>query len=157
MLSWVRAKKAAFMDELQADDLRELMNTKMSKWKRVSLSVNAGAGISCYRNPKAYKYKWPEYKKVVDVYRENGTNNMAYSNMSFGQQKNKELPKNFDIYIYEEMNNWLRYKPTMAPPHFRDLLHPNECNYKPMNVSIEDLTNRDKSMGDAIVQLILVS
>jgi hypothetical protein len=155
MLSLVRAKKAEFMDELQADDPRELMNTEMSKWERVSLSMNARAGISYYRSPEACKYKWqtllPKYKRVADVHRETRTNSMAYFDMSFGQRRSKELPKNFDVYIYEEMNSWLRYKPTMALPHFQDLLHPNDCNYRPMSVSVEDLTNGDESMGDAVV------
>jgi hypothetical protein len=61
------------------------------------------------------------------------------------------LPKNFDVYVYEEMNSWLRYKPTMALPHFRDLMHPNDCNYRPMSVSVEDLTSGDESMRDAAV------
>jgi hypothetical protein len=55
------------------DDPRELMNTDVTKWERISLSVNAGAGISCYRSPEACKYKWqtlvPEYKKVADLHK----------------------------------------------------------------------------------------
>jgi hypothetical protein len=35
------------------------------------------------------------------------------------------LPKNFDQYVYQEMHEWLKYKPTMTPPHFRDLINPN--------------------------------
>jgi hypothetical protein len=58
MLSLVHAKKSEFLEELQADDPRELMNIDITKWERVSLSVNAGAGISCYRSPEACKYKW---------------------------------------------------------------------------------------------------
>jgi hypothetical protein len=73
MISLVRAKRAEFMEELTVDDPRELMNTDMTKSERVSLSVNAGAGISCYRSPEACKYKWQtilhEYKKVADLHK----------------------------------------------------------------------------------------
>ena len=63
------------------DDPRELMNTNVTKWKRVFLSVNAGAGILCYRRLEAYKYKWKmlllEYKKVANLNKQIGVNNMA--------------------------------------------------------------------------------
>jgi hypothetical protein len=64
------------------------MNIEMSKWERVSLSMNAGTWISCYHSLEACKYKWQtlllEYKRVTDVHRETGTNSMAYFDMSFG-------------------------------------------------------------------------
>jgi hypothetical protein len=40
------------------------------------------------------------------------------------------LPKNFDAYVYQEMHEWLRHKPTMNPPHIQDLLHPYDGNLR---------------------------
>jgi hypothetical protein len=88
MLALVHAKHSEFIEDLQVDDPRVLKQTKGSKWDRVSLSVNASAGISCYRSPDACKYKWQtlllEYKKVANLYREIGTNSLLYFEMTFG-------------------------------------------------------------------------
>ena len=58
MLALVRAKRAEFIEELHIEDARQLMQTDGSKWEKVSMSVNAAYGISCYRSPDACKYKW---------------------------------------------------------------------------------------------------
>jgi hypothetical protein len=133
MVALVRAKRAEFMDELEADDPRELMNPEMSKWHKISVAVNAVQGISCYRSPEACKYKWqtllPEYKRVADVHKDTGVNSTLYFEMSFRERKEKALPKNFDQYVYRDMHEWLKHKPTMTPPHFRDLLSPTDGNY----------------------------
>jgi hypothetical protein len=130
MVALVRAKRAEFMDELEADDPRELMNPEMSKWHKISVAVNAVQGISCYRSPEACKYKWqtllPEYKRVADVHKDTGVNSTLYFEMSFRERKEKALPKNFDQYVYRDMHEWLKHKPTMTPPHF---LNPIDGNY----------------------------
>ena len=83
MLALVAAKRAEFMEELEADDPRQLMHPEMSKWEKILVSVNAGHGTSCYRSPEACKYKWqtllPEYKRVADVHKETSVNSMLYS------------------------------------------------------------------------------
>jgi hypothetical protein len=40
MLALVRAKRTEFIEELEADNPWLLMNTKITKWKRISLSVS---------------------------------------------------------------------------------------------------------------------
>ena len=66
------------------------------------------------------KYKWKtlllEYKRVTDVYKEIGINFMLYFEMTFGEKKARTLLKNFDSYIYREMHEWLKFKPTINPP-----------------------------------------
>jgi hypothetical protein len=49
-----------------------------------------------------------------------------YFEMSFRERKEKALPKNFDQYVYRDMHEWLKHKPTMTPPHF---LNPIDGNY----------------------------
>ena len=43
----------------------------------------------------------------------------------------RSLPTNFDLYVYREMHEWLKHKPTMTPPHFHDLINPNDRNLQP--------------------------
>jgi hypothetical protein len=134
MIVLVRAKRQEYLEELDADDPRELMSTEMTKWERVSLSVNSANGMTCSRSAEACKYKWqqllPDYKKVVDLHKGTGTNSMLYFDLSFAQHREKVLPTNLDSYAYREMHEWLWHKPTMNPPHFRDLFHPDDGNLK---------------------------
>lgn len=51
MVALVGAKMAECMEELEADDPRELMSPEMTKWEKISIAVNACHGISCYRSP----------------------------------------------------------------------------------------------------------
>ena len=160
ILALVQVKQEEFMEELQTDDPRELMNIDITKWERVSLLVNIGSGISYYRSPEACKYKWqtllPNYKRVADLYKETRVNSMTYFEMSFGKRRQKELPKNFDPYVYDEMHTWLRHKPTMNPPHFRDLLHPSNGNFRPPSRNMEDFTSGgEESQGEAVLHAYL--
>jgi hypothetical protein len=73
----------------------------------------------------------PEYKHVADLHKDTGINSMVYFELTFGERRKKTLSKNFDQYVYQEMHEWLKYKPMMTPPHFRDLMNPNDGNYRP--------------------------
>ena len=142
------------MDELQTDDPRELMNTNITKWERVFPLINAGSSISYYRSLKACKYKWqmllPDYKRVADLHKEIGMNNMAYFEMSFGERRQKELPRNVDLYVYDEMHTLLRHKPMMNPPHFRDLLYPSDGNFRRPSRNMDNFTSGgEESQGEA--------
>jgi hypothetical protein len=133
MLALVRAKRAEFIEELEVDDSRQLMNPEMSKWEKNLVSINARHGTSCYRSLEACKYKWqtllPEYKRVADVHKETGVNSMLYFEMSFRERKDKTLSKFFYPYVYRDMHEWLKHKSTMNPPHFWDLMNPRDGNY----------------------------
>jgi hypothetical protein len=133
-MALVRAKRQEFLEELDIEDPRELMSSEMTKWEKVSLSLNRADGISCFRTAEACKYKWqqllPDYKKVADLHKGTGTNSMLYFDLSFAERRDRVLPKNFDAFVYREMHEWLRHKPTMNPPHFRDLLHPDDGNLR---------------------------
>ena len=111
--------------------------------------MNVGDGIACYRSPEACKYKWQtllsEYKKVADLHRETGTNSLLYFEMTFGQRRARELPKNLDLYVYEEMHSWLRHKPTIYPPHFRDLLSPQDGNFKSPTLGVVEEQKEEDS------------
>jgi hypothetical protein len=115
------------------DDPRLLMNSEMTKWERISIAVSSAEGIECTRIAEVCKYKWqtlmPDYKHVADIHKETGTNSIAYFELSFSKRREKNLPKNFDPYVYNDMHDWLRHKPTMNPPHFRDFMHPKDGNY----------------------------
>ena len=112
MVALVQAKRAEFMDELEVDDPRDLMNPKISKWHKISVAVNSMQGISCYRSPEACKYKWqtllPKYKHVADVHKDTRVNSTLYFEMSFQERMEKALPKNFDQHVYMDMHEWLK-------------------------------------------------
>jgi hypothetical protein len=137
MIGLVKTKRMEFISELEVDDPRELMNSEVTKWEKISLSVNAAPGITCYRSPDACKYKWHtlllEYKCIADLHKDTCMNSMVYFELSFAQRRERTLSKNFDMYVYRDMNEWLKHKPTMMPPHFRDLLNPNDHNFIPPN------------------------
>jgi hypothetical protein len=87
MIALVRAKKQEFIKELDADNPRELMSTEMTKWERISMSMNTVEGMTCFRSIEACKYKWqqllPDYKKVANLYKGTETNAMLYFDLSF--------------------------------------------------------------------------
>ena len=62
---------------------------------------------------------------------------MLYFEMSFRERKDRTLPKNFDSFVYWDMHEWLKYKPTMNPPHLRDLMSPTDGNYNILLVSAD--------------------
>jgi hypothetical protein len=69
--------------------------------------------------------------------------------MTFGHRRSRELPKNFDLHVYNEMHSWLRHKPTINPPHFRDLMKPADGNFNPQR-GLDDFPNGgEDSRGDA--------
>ena len=82
ILALVRAKRAKFIQELECDDPRELMNLEMSKWKKILVSVNAGPRICCYRSLKACIYKWQtlllKYKHLANIHKDTRVNSMLY-------------------------------------------------------------------------------
>lgn len=150
MIALVRAKRQEFLDEVDADDPRTLMTTEGTRWKKIGISVNLVDGVICYRSPDACKYKWqqllPDYKRIADLHRETGTNSEIYFSMTGVERRAQNLPSNFDIFVYREMDEWMRQKPTMTPPHFRDLLHPDDSILPPP--SRNHLTNHEEMSGD---------
>ena len=76
-------------------------------------------------------------------------NSLLYFKMTFGQRRARDLPKNLDLYVYEEMHSWLRHKPTMHPSHFWDLLNPTDANFKAPSRGLEDDQNEEDSRGEA--------
>jgi hypothetical protein len=70
-------------------------------------------------------------KAFADLHKETGSNSMVYFELTFGQRREKTLPKTFDLYVYKGMHDWLKHKPTMMPPYFKDLMNPNDHNYSP--------------------------
>ena len=135
ILALVKAKCAKFMEELEADNPMLLMNSKMTKWERISVSVSATEWIECINSAKACKYKWqtllPDYKHIADLHKDTRINSLLYFELYYSQRQERSLPIFFDLYVYINMHKWLRHKPTMHPPHFRDLMHPKDGNYKP--------------------------
>ena len=55
---------------------------------------------------------------------------MMYFEMTSGQGRGKELPKKFDFYVYKKIYTLLQHKPTINPLHIRDLLSPNDGNFR---------------------------
>jgi hypothetical protein len=143
MLALVRAKHSEFLEELHSDDPRTLMTSEGTRWERVSAIVNLADGVSCYRSSEGCKYKWqqllPDYKRIGDLHKETGTNSEVYFSLTIPARRARNLPPNFDNQVFREMHKWLKLKPTMTPPHSRDLMNPDDSNFQsaPSTTSIE--------------------
>ena len=132
MLALVCAKCQEFLDELDVDNPRTLITIEGSRWHRIVVFVNIADDVTCYRSPEAYKYKWqqllPDHKRIGDLHKETITNLEAYFIMIVTTMTARSLPTNFDLHIYCEMYEWLKHKPTMIPPHFRNLMNSDDSN-----------------------------
>lgn len=82
MLVLIAAKREEFMDELDTIDARDLMDSNVTKWRRISDKVMAAGFSPCLRDHAKNKSKWylilPEYRRIVDYYARTGINKEVY-------------------------------------------------------------------------------
>ena len=61
-----------------------------------------------------------EYEKVANLYKQTSVSFLVYFEMTFVERTSNGLSKNFDMFVYKEIYEWLWHKPMMNPPHFRN-------------------------------------
>lgn len=130
----ISAKREMFLEELDTVDGRDLMTPESSKWHRISMYVMQSGFSPCMRDGPACKTKWnqmiPDYKKVADYLSRTGRNSMDYWEMNSTERKAESLPRLFAQDVFEAIHEWYGNRPQIQPPHIRDLLSPNDGNYR---------------------------
>lgn len=136
VLDMVAAKRQEFLEDIEVEDARELMNPEHTRWGKVASKVNEAGILRGGHSPRdalACKYKWQtllaDYKKVADFQRGTGLVGTEYFELKSKERKEKRLLVQFFEEVYVQMHDWLQHKPTMQPPHSRDLLSPGDGNY----------------------------
>lgn len=127
-------KRAMYLEEIDTVDARDLMNADSSKWQRVSVEVMKCGLSPCPREPAACKTKWnqvvPDYKKIADFFARTGRNGAEYWDLTSAEKKREGLPKSFPQDLFFSIHEWFGKRPTMLPPHTRDLLSQDDGNYR---------------------------
>jgi hypothetical protein len=76
MIALVDAKRDEFLEELDGIDGRDLINSEVTKWNRISEKIMASGFFTHFRDGIACKDKWhlilPDYRKVVDYHARTG-------------------------------------------------------------------------------------
>ena len=118
------------------------MNPDASKWVRISSEVmQAGCSQYPWDGPSC-KTKWnlliSDYKKITDYFARSSTNGAGYWELIAADRKGEGLSRMFSKEVYFGINEWYGTRPSMNPPHTRDLLSTEDSNYQvPTNLSRE--------------------
>lgn len=138
----IQAKRDMFLEELDTIDGRDLMTPETSKWMRVSQHVMRAGHSPCFRDGTSCKTKWnqliPDYKRIADFLSRTGRNAPDYWDMSATERKSEGLPRLFGQDVFDVVHEWYGSRPQIQPPHVRDLLSPNDANYRPIHQSMPD-------------------
>ena len=130
MIALVDAKREEFLEELDAIDGRDLMDSEVTKWSRISDKIMSSGFSTHYRDGMACKGKWhlllPDYRRVADYHARTGINNEDYWLLSPNEITAEKLPKAFSKEIYVKIHEWFGRRPQIQPPHVRDLLNPHD-------------------------------
>ena len=132
--SLIEAKRNQFLQELDNKDSRTSMITDATKWQRISAVLKDCGTSPCYRDGNACKTKWhqmsTDYKRIVDFFKRSGTNETAYWDMNAAERKSENLPRSFPQDIFFLIHEWSGSRPAVTPPHGRDTLAADDCNYR---------------------------
>ena len=80
------------------------------------------------------------YKRIGGLHKETGTNAEVYFSLPVAARWARTLRANFDLFVYRKMHEWLQHKSSMTPPHFLDLLLPQNRNFEPAStISVADV------------------
>lgn len=71
----------------------------------------------------------PDYKKIADYLSRTGRNSADYWDLTSSECKAEGLPRLFGQDVYDAINEWYGNRPTIQPPHVRDLLATNDSNF----------------------------
>ena len=130
MIALVDAKRDEFLEELDAVDGRDLMDSEVTKWSRISDKIMASGFSTHFRDGMVCKGKWhlilPDYRRVADYHARTGINEEDYWLLTPNEIIVEKLPKSFSKEIYVRVHEWFGRMPQIQPPHMRDLLNPHD-------------------------------
>ena len=130
MIALVDAKREEFLEELDSIDGRDLMESEVTKWSKISDKIMASGFSTQFRDGMAYKGKChlllPDYRRVADYHARTGINNEDYWLLTPNELVVEKLPKAFSKEIYVRIHEWFGRRPQIQPPHLRDLLNPHD-------------------------------
>ena len=77
-----------------------------------------------------------DYKKIADFFARTGTNGTGYWDLTAADRKAEGLPRSFSEEVYSDINEWFGQRPSITPPHTRDLQSNEDSNLQvPTNQS----------------------
>ena len=130
MIALVDAKREEFLEELDTIDGRDLMDSEVTKWSRISDKIMSSGFSTHFRDGMAYKGKWhlllPDYCRVADYQARTGINDEDYWVLTPNELSAEKLPKAFFKEIYVRIHEWFGHRPQIQPPHVRDFLNPHD-------------------------------
>lgn len=133
ILALIDAKRRLQESEELHVDKRHAMQPDSNKWHRISVDVNRTSGSSTPRDGPQCKSKWnqliPDYKRIVDHFSPTGTNNITYWTMGKDEKKAEGLPRSYPEDVFNCIHEWFSSRPSIRPPHTRDLLAADDGNY----------------------------
>jgi hypothetical protein len=130
MIALVDAKRDEFLEELDAIDGRDLMDSEVTKWNRISEKITALGFSTHFRDGMICKGKWHlilyDYRKVVDYHARTGINDEDYWLLIPNELTIEKLSRAFSKEIYVRLHDWFGRRPQIQPLHLRDLLNPHD-------------------------------
>lgn len=130
----IAAKREMYLQDLDAIDRRDLMTPDTNKWMRISQQVMQAGFSPCIRDGTACKTKWnqliPDYKRIADYLSRTGRNVQDYWELSATERMTDGLPRQFAQDVFDAIHEWFGNRPMIQPPHVRDLLSPQDANYR---------------------------
>jgi hypothetical protein len=130
----IAAKRESFLEDLDTVDGRDLMNPDATKWNRISQQVMRAGFSPCLHDGPACKTKWnqliPDYKLIADYHSRTGRNVPDYWEQTAAEHKAEGLPKAFMKEYFDAIYEWYGNRPQIQPPHVRDLLAPDDGNFR---------------------------
>jgi hypothetical protein len=111
------------------------MTTDVNTWLRVSMLVMDAGFSPCMRDASSCKTKWHQIlldsKRIAIYHSCTGTNTLDYWEQDPAERLAGGLPRSFLQELFNQLHEWNGTRPHITPPHMRDLLAPNDCNYEP--------------------------
>jgi hypothetical protein len=127
MITLVDSKREEFLDKLDTIDGRDLMESEVTKWNRVSDKIMASDFSTHFRDGMTCKGKWhlilPDYRRVADYHAHTDINDEDYWLLTPNELVAEKLPKAFSKKIYVRIHEWFGRQPQIQPPHICDLLN----------------------------------
>ena len=158
MIALVDAKREEFLEELDAIDGRDLMDSEVTKWSRISDKIMASGFSTHFRDGMACKGKWhlilPDYRRVADYHARTGLNDEDYWLLTPNELTMEKLPKAFSKEIYVRIHEWFGRRPQIQPPHVRDLLNPHDSVFphEDFNGVEDDVEVVDLSVNETSIE-----
>ena len=154
ILLLISAKRDMFLEDLDTVDGRDLMTPDHSKWMHISQEVMPAGLSPCVRDGPACKTKWnqilPDYKRIADYFTRTGTNVPDYWEMSASDRKSEGLPKQFPEEFFCTIHKWFGDRSQITPLHIRDVLRPNDANYRPHDTEHNDGNHNHDDTDDTM-------